>query len=168
MLNINSMCSNLIAGLPDLCSILLIGGTQQQLISFVMFGPRKCVCAHIKLCDQWNDWTGYKSMKLTYTYFFSFSVDNIHSFKFHRSFFFLLGLLSPFSNWIDTKNKGFEIVHTHLSLHCVICVVLSTWSIESHKSQRFIFISLLVFFEHSNGSETWDDAQYLIARRQST
>lgn len=50
--------------LTDLCLILLIEGTHKNWFLLLC-----SVC--MKLCDQWNDWTGYKSIKLT----FIFSVE---------------------------------------------------------------------------------------------
>lgn len=46
----SNQCVQIIAGLPDLCLILLVDRTQ-KLIPIVMFRSRACLRLTIKLCD---------------------------------------------------------------------------------------------------------------------
>lgn len=55
----SNRCVQIIAGLPDLCSILLVDRSQ-KLIPIVIFEARACLFAIVKIMwSQWNDWTGY-------------------------------------------------------------------------------------------------------------
>lgn len=55
----SNRCVQIIAGLPDLCLILLVDRSQKP-IPIVIFEARACLFAIVKIMwSQWNDWTGY-------------------------------------------------------------------------------------------------------------